>query len=45
MLKFVPILKRNGAHLVEKKMFENKKIIHSQGLSVNIFYLCQALSM
>jgi hypothetical protein len=46
MLKSSLIFKRNGAHLVEKRMFEKKMIIHFQGLSVlnmqNIFDLFQA---
>jgi len=48
MLKFFPIFKRIGAHLVEKRTYE-KKIIHSQGLStLNMQFLkslCQALNM
>jgi hypothetical protein len=33
MLKSTVVFKRNGAHLIEKKMFEKTKIVHSQGLS------------
>jgi hypothetical protein len=33
MLKSSPIFKKNGAHLVKKKTFEKKKIVHSRGLS------------
>jgi hypothetical protein len=33
MLKSFLIFKRNGAHLVEKRMFEKIRIVHFQGLS------------
>jgi len=33
MLKSSPIFKRNGAHLVEKKLKKKIKIVHFQGLS------------
>jgi hypothetical protein len=32
MLKSPQIKKKNNAHLVEKKTFGKKKIVHSQGL-------------
>ncbi len=33
MLKYSPIFKRNGAHLVEKKCLKKTKIVHFQGLN------------
>jgi len=35
MLKFSPIKKKNGAHLVEKKDVFKKKTVYSQGLNVS----------
>jgi hypothetical protein len=50
MLKSSPIFTRNGAHLVEKKMFEKKtRNVQIECLiALNMqkrFDLCQALSM
>jgi hypothetical protein len=49
MLKSFPILKRNGAHLVEKGRLKKTRIVHFQSLNaLNMqffFDLCQNLSM